>query len=111
MTMKKLLLAAALGIAAVVSAQASENLESAKRNSLSLAASGVVFVQFCEREYLSMTPLERDAIEFFVTDVAAKYGNAAVKEAAAEEYKSGYYSLGDKWCSVVHSAWREAAMF
>jgi hypothetical protein len=108
--MKKLLLAATLAIAAIIPAQATEiSDEDAKKNALSLAAKNVVFVQFCEREYLSITPLERDAIEFFVTDVAAKYGNAAVKEAAVESYKDGYYPLGDRWCSIMRNTVRSIA--
>src|SRR4030095_4771931 len=98
--MKKLLLAATLGIAAVIPAHADD---------LTLAANGVVFVQFCEREYLAMTPLERDAITFFVTGVAAMHVREAVKKDAAKEYASGYYSLGDKWCSIAQSTWRRAA--
>jgi prenyltransferase beta subunit len=95
-TMKKFLLATTLGIAAVVPAQTSE---------LTLAASSVVFVQFCEREYFAMTPLQRDTMMSFVNGVAAKHGKEAVKEATIKEYASGYYSLGDKWCSIIQSAW------
>jgi hypothetical protein len=104
--MKKLLLAAMLASIAVAPALALENLD---RPGLSLAADSVVFVQFCERDYLSITPLERDAIEFFVKDIATKYGNTAVKEAAVDSYKDGYYSLGDKWCSIMRKAVRSMA--
>jgi hypothetical protein len=97
MTMKRLLLATTLAITAIVPAQASDS-------SLSVAASSVVFFQYCKHEYLSMTPQQQDAITTLVYLVAAKNGKEIVMEAAVKEYANGYYSLGNKWCSIASSA-------
>ena len=87
-----------------------QKAEDAKRTTLNLAGTIVNFSQFCEREWHSLTPLQRDALVVYVQrDSADKYGNAAVKEATAKSYADGYYQLGERWCSIGHSAAKSIA--
>jgi hypothetical protein len=83
--------------------------EQARESSLSLAGSSIVFAQFCEREFNSLTPLQRDALMFYVRSTADKYGKDAVKAASAKSYEEGYYKLGDTWCPIGRSMVRSMA--
>ena len=82
----------------------------AKPAGLNLAGCLIVYTKYCKREFYALAPIQQDAIAVYIQrDSIAVYGNAAVSDAASEAYEQGYYSLGQRWCSIGDSTARSIA--
>jgi hypothetical protein len=77
---------------------------------LRLAGALVVYAKKCEREFNALTPLQQDAVRVYVKrDAMNVYGTEAVANATVNAYNDGYYTLGQRWCSIGDSLARSMA--
>ena len=87
-----------------------QKAEDAKRTTLDPAGTIVNFSQFCEREWYSLTPLQRDALVVYVQrDSADKSATPQSRRPLRSPMLTGYYQLGERWCSIGHSAAKSIA--
>jgi hypothetical protein len=95
--------------APVLAAEKSEPAKPAKPAGTPLAGSLANFMKHCPAEYAALTPQYQLAVATFVQWEIRDHGLDVVQQSVSDEYESGYFKLGERWCSIANSTARGIA--